>query len=187
MSIGQDLHDPGGKVKFSLGDGVQGDAVFSDCGRYRRRLRRWTGPRFPQRRMLFIGMNPSTADAMADDPTVSREWRHTLRNGFHGYVKCNIGDYRATSPKDLLQPGVVACSDENIDMIAEEAFEADMVVCCWGKVNKALVPAAKGIAWVLQRNRIPLWCFGTNSDGSPKHPLYLRSDTELVPFLRGLS
>jgi hypothetical protein len=175
-------HHPGGKVKTALPPGLRGDAEFSECRCYRRKLRRWIGDQFPERHMLFIGMNPSTADAIANDPTITREWGFAAREKFTGYVKINVGDYRATSPADLLKPGVTACSPENIGVIAEAAKCASAVVVCWGKVNGALKPAATGTAHMLRGLGIDLWCFGTNADGSRKHPLYLRGDTPLVRF-----
>jgi hypothetical protein len=177
----QAAHDPGGKVRLRLAEGVHGDAVMSPDGRHRQIMRRWLGDAFPERYILFIGMNPSTADANVDDPTCAREWTFARREGFSGMVKCNVGDYRATDPKMLLQPGVVAVSDANLPAIRQAAAGAGRVVLCHGKLNKALAPAGKAIVEALKADGIQLWCFGTNADGSPKHPLYLRADTPLVP------
>jgi hypothetical protein len=163
-------HDPGGKVRLRLGEGVRGDAVMSADGRYRQIMRRWLGDAFPERYILFIGMNPSTADATVDDPTCAREWTFARREGFSGMVKCNVGDYRATDPKMLVAPGIVAVSPANIPAIRH------------GKLNKALGPAGREIVETLRSDGVELWCFGTNADGSPKHPLYLRADTPLVRF-----
>ena len=175
-------HDPGGKVRLRLAQGVHGDVVMSPDGRHRQIMRRWLGDRFPDRYILFIGMNPSTADATVDDPTCAREWTFARREGFTGMIKCNVGDYRATDPKMLMLPGVEAVSPANIPAIREAARGAARVVLCHGKLNKALAPAGREIVQTLRADNIPLWCFGTNADGSPKHPLYLRADTPLVPF-----
>ena len=175
-----DKHDPGGKVRLALMPGVKGDAAFSDDGRYRQLMRRWTGDAFPERYMLFIGMNPSTADAAFNDPTCAREWTFARREGFDAMVKANVGDYRATDPKMLLAPGVLASSPENLPAIRVAAAGADRVVLCHGKLNKALAPAGKAVVDALKADGVELWCFGTNGDGSPKHPLYLRGDTPLV-------
>ncbi|WEK05998.1 MAG: DUF1643 domain-containing protein [Candidatus Devosia phytovorans] len=180
MSV--DSHDPGGKVRLALMPGVKGDASFSKDGKYRQLMRRWAGESFPERYILFIGMNPSTADATVNDPTCAREWTFANREGYTAMVKANVGDYRATDPKMLLAPGVVAVSGDNIPAIRTAAAGADFVVLCHGKLNKALAPAGRELVTALKSDGVDLWCFGTNGDGSPKHPLYLRADTPLVRF-----
>jgi len=180
--LSTDQHDPGGKVRLALMPGVNGDATFSADGRYRQLMRRWLGPQFPERYILFIGMNPSTADASVNDPTCAREWTFARREGFDAMVKANVGDYRATDPKMLLAPGVVASSAENLPAIRQAAAGAGMVVLCHGKLNKALAPAGRALVEALRADGMTLWSFGTNGDGSPKHPLYLRADTPLQPF-----
>ena len=173
-------HDPGGKVRLALMQGVKGDAVFSDDGRYRPLMRRWLGEAFPERYILFIGMNPSTADATVNDPTCAREWTFARREGFDAMIKANVGDYRATHPKMLLEPGVVPSSPANLPAIRAAAAGAGKVVLCHGKLNKALAPAGADLVAAMREDGIDLWCFGVNGDGSPKHPLYLRADTPLV-------
>ena len=176
-----DDHDPGGKVRLALPPGVNGDASFTDA-QHRQIMRRWMGDRFPERYVLFIGMNPSTADATVNDPTCAREWNFARREGFTGMVKANVGDYRATDPKSLLAPGVVASSPANLPTILEAARGAALVVICHGKLNKALAPAGREIVSALRADGIRLFCFGINADGSPKHPLYQRLDAPLIPF-----
>lgn len=175
-------HNPGGKVKTALTAGLNGDAAFSQCGRYRRILRRWTGEIFPERHILLCGMNPSTASGEHNDPTITREWGFTVREGYSAFVKVNISDYRATHPKELMKPGIVPVSPENLGVILNAAAEADKVVMCFGRVNRALEDAARQTVAALRDAGIFMWCFGTNKDGSPKHPLYLASDTPLIPF-----
>jgi hypothetical protein len=183
--IDPSAHNPGGKVKLALAAGVNGDAVFSRDGRYRPIMRRWTGDEFPERYILFIGMNPSTADASANDPTCAREWQFALREGYSAMVKTNVGDYRATNPKDLMADGLAVSSPENLPAIRKIAQVAGQVVLCHGKLNPPLAVAAREIVAALREDKIPLWCFGTNGDGSPKHPLYLRADTPIVPYDAG--
>jgi hypothetical protein len=175
-------HDPGGKVRLRLAPGVRGDAVMSADGRYRQIMRRWIGEAFPERYIVFVGMNPSTADATVDDPTCAREWTLARREGFSGMIKCNVGDYRATDPKTLLAPGVAAVSDANLPAIREAAAHADTVVLCHGRLNRALAEAGRELVAALDKDGVELWCLGVNADGSPKHPLYLRADTPLVRY-----
>ncbi|MBN8553562.1 MAG: DUF1643 domain-containing protein [Caulobacterales bacterium] len=176
----QHLHDPGGKVRLALMDGVKGDAAFSANGRYRTLMRRWQGDAFPDHYLLFIGMNPSTADATVNDPTCGREWTFAQREGFDAMIKANVGDYRATHPRMLLEPGVVASSPDNLPAIRRAAAGAAKIIMCHGKLNRALAQAGSALVEALIEDGHDLWCFGTNGDGSPKHPLYLRADTPLV-------
>ena len=174
-------HDPGGRVRLRLMPGVQGDAEFSDH-EHRQLMRRWMGETFPSRYIMFIGMNPSTADATVNDPTCAREWSFAQREGYDAMVKGNVGDYRATDPKMLLAPGVVAVSPANLPSLRAAASHADKVVLCHGKLNKALAPAGRELVATLVADGVPLWCFGTNLDGSPKHPLYLPLTAPLIPY-----
>lgn len=176
-------HDAGGSVKSALPHGLRGDAVFyGDREEYRPLLRRWIGDEFPERYVLFVGMNPSTASADVNDPTITREWGFTSRWGYSGYVKCNIADYRATFPRDLLREDVAPSSKVNLPTIMYQSLAADLVVICHGKLNRALAPLGREVVSGLRELGHDLKCFGVNADGSPKHPLYLRSDTPLVDF-----
>jgi hypothetical protein len=180
----EDRHDAGGKVKTKLPVGMFGDALFrGERDQYRPYLRRWVGQKeFPEPWVCFIGMNPSTATALVNDSTITREWGFTVREGFSGYVKCNVSDYRATDPKDLLKPGLVLESDMNRTCTLAAASGAGLVIVCWGSVNKALAPMAASLLAELRAYDIPLWCFGRNANGSPKHPLYLPNDAKLERY-----
>jgi len=178
-----DRHEAGGKVKTRLLPGVKGDAKFAGKrDEYRPVLRRWRGEKFPDEYAVFIGMNPSTAEAAINDPTITREWSFTEREGLAGYVKCNVADYRATYPSDLLAPGLVLRSEENLKTILALAEGAKLVVACWGSVNKALRPLADETAAALRDAGVQLKCFGLTANGSPKHPVRLAGVTPLISF-----
>jgi len=179
------LHDPGGKVRLALPDGVTGGATFSDCGRYRQSLSRdWAGPGQPARSIMFLGMNPSTAGAEVSDPTCHREVGFAKRWGFNRYLKGNMLDWRATSPKDIPHQLDLACSAANIPAIVAMADEAEIVVMAYGKLHKRYQPVINAIFDAVIASGKPLHCLGVNKDGSAKHPLYLRRDTDLRVFER---
>lgn len=182
----EDVHDPGGKTRTSLAAGVHGDAIFAGTnGQYRPLLRRWIGDIFPAKYAAFVGMNPSTASGVVNDSTITREFSFSRQWGYAGFVKVNVSDYRATYPKDLLALGANELrSSEYWQHVDPVLRNADLVVACWGSVNKALQPLA-----VQMRERLlaldkvrPVMCFGLNRDGNPKHPLYLRTDSVLMPL-----
>jgi hypothetical protein len=182
----QPKHDPGGKVRIQLPNGMIGQAAFSDCQRYRYWLSRsWGGGVGYGPGVLWIGMNPSTADADVDDPTVRREIGFTQRWGFHTYMKCNVMDYRATSPKRLLEKGVLPSSPQNIPTIMRLAERADRIIVCYGVLPPKLQPYADDVVALLDGAGHEMWCLGFSRDGRfPKHPLYLKNDTQLIPFRR---
>jgi hypothetical protein len=176
------LHDPKGKTRTAL-KGVVATADVSPCGRWRRSLTRdWTSPGQAPRAVLWVGMNPSTADALVDDPTCTREQGFTRRWGYTRYLKGNVLDWRATFPTDIPKDPTQACTGANLQALAAMALEAEIVVAAWGKLPHALAPlAARTHAFLVTFGK-PILCLGTNGDGSPKHPLYLRSDSAPRPF-----
>lgn len=178
-----EAHDPGGKVRLRLPDGVIGGATFSDCGRYRQALTRdWTPEGATRRAVLFIGMNPSVADAEASDPTCHRELMFARDWGFTRYLKGNVLDWRATSPKDIPKEPDLACSAQNIPVLTQMAQEAELVVMAYGKLHKRFDGIVAQVIDAMQAEGHALQCLGLNKDGSAKHPLYLRKDTKLMAF-----
>ena len=176
-------HDPGGKVRLKLPDGVIGGATFSRCGRYRQALtREWTPDGAAPRAILFIGMNPSVAAADISDPTCHRELMFARDWGYTRYFKGNMLDWRATSPKDIPVDPKVACSAENIPALVAMAREAETLVLAYGKLHKRFDGIVAEVLNAMQATEKPLMCLGLNQDGSAKHPLYLRKDTLLRQF-----
>lgn len=176
-------HDPGGKVRLKLPDGVIGGATFSPCGRYRQALTRdWTEAGRAPRAILFVGMNPSVAAADISDPTCHRELMFARDWGYSRYLKGNMLDWRATSPKDIPTDPQVACSPDNIPALVAMAQEAETLVLAYGKLHKRFNGVVAEVLAAMQATGKPLMCLGLNKDGSAKHPLYLRKDTPLRDF-----
>jgi len=176
-------HDPGGKVRIKLPDGVEGAARFSNCGRYRQMLMRdWTPEGQAPKVILFVGMNPSVAAEDVSDPTCHRELVFARDWGFTRYLKGNVLDWRATSPKDIPPDPSLACSAQNLPEIRNMAAQADCIVMAYGRMHKRFQPAIEEVLESLDATKKPLMCFGFNQDGSAKHPLCLRKDAQLIPF-----
>ncbi len=186
MSGAETQHDPGGKVRIALPDGVIGGARFSSCGRYRQTLTRdWTPEGTTARAILFVGMNPSVASAEVSDPTCHRELDFARRWGYTRYLKGNVLDWRATSPKDLPADPWEACSPENIPFLRDMAEESVEIVMAYGRLHRRYEPVIQAVIAAMREADKPLKCFGLNKDGSAKHPLYLRKDAELVDYPLG--
>jgi hypothetical protein len=161
-------------------------AILSPDERYRYRLVREDLGLLGTGTLLWIMLNPSTADAHADDPTIRRVRSFTEREGFGRLEVVNLFALRATNP-DALREAEERDEDpvgpENRRHIAEAIAEADRVVAAWG----ALAPGTRAAEVRLQAANLKrgLWCLGETSDGSPRHPLYVKGDQPLVPFLLG--
>ncbi|MCB8877817.1 DUF1643 domain-containing protein [Acidisoma silvae] len=176
------VHSPGGKTSIPLPGHVIGRAKFSKCGRYRQELWRTWGE--TDRYALFIGMNPSTASHLVDDPTCLREWKRAERMGLCGYAKANVLDVRITDSKTLHRLDYSPVSKANLPAILRLASKAEIIVACWGRLHSSLAHYTEGVETALRNNGHTLLCLGQNADGSPKHPLYLRADAELVQYSR---
>jgi len=173
-------HDPGGKVASPLPKGMLGHAEFyGDRDQYRLWLSRVWGK--DSKFVLWVGMNPSTATADVNDPTVTREINFTKDWGYSKYIKCNVMDYRATNQSDLTKPGVAPRSHRNLDTIVSFARDADQIIICYGVLPKSLQMYAQDVVASLQGRQ--LLCLGRTLFGHPRHPLYLRSDTKPEPFV----
>jgi len=177
------MHDPGGKVRIKLPDGVIGGATFSACGRYRQVLTRdWTPEGTEPRTIMFVGQNPSVATADVSDPTCDRELGFARRWGFTRYVKTNMLDWRATEPKDIPHDPGLARSPENLPAILREAGGAEEILLAYGKLHKRFAPIVRETLLALGKSGRPLSCLKLNKDGSAGHPLYISKTTERFPF-----
>lgn len=179
----QDSHDPGGRVRLRLPDGVQGAARFSTCGRYRYEMSRdWTPDGTGARAILFVGQNPSTAEADVSDPTCNRELNYARAWGYTRYLKGNVLSWRATRPADLPHDPDLAQGPETIDALLSMAEASEMILMATGRLHPRFAGKVVEAHAALIRTGLPLMCLGINADGSPKHPLYQRKDLKPIPW-----
>lgn len=176
------IHNPGGKRSFAVAEGTRAGALLSKCGQYRILLWREWGEDDSPPAALWIGMNPSTATDNLDDPTIRKELGFTRRTGLRRYVKANVMDYRATYPQALTAPGISPCSADNLRTIRQAAGRAEIIILAYGSLPRHLSTYAHDVMQILRRDGRDLWAIGLNKDGSPKHPLYVRSDAPLIRF-----
>lgn len=153
-------------------------AEFSPCRRYRYTLwRRWDdGPL-----ISFIGLNPSTADEIHNDPTVTRCIRFAGREGAGGMAMLNLFAFRATDPK-IMKAQADPVGPENDLTIATWVKQSEIVVCCWGSHGRHMERSKALLEQLRQCGADNLHHLGLTKTGEPKHPLYLRADTPLQPF-----
>ena len=170
-------------MRLRLADGILGGADFSACGRYRRLLTRdWTPEGETPRTILWIGINPSTADATVNDPTCGRERTFSADWGYTRYLKGDMLDWRATDPRHLPDDPRLAASPENLPAILSAAGEAEIVVLGYGKLHKRYHGIVEATIAALRAAGADLRCLARNADGSARHPLYLKKTLRPVPF-----
>jgi len=153
-------------------------AVISADGRYRYVLRRWWGGKETiDKPILWVMLNPSTADAEVDDPTIRRCIAFSRSWGYDGMLVGNKYAFRSTDPYALKSLRLAEATGPDNDMwLRRMASVSDRIVLAWGNHGGQLVPGA------LTHTLHDLWCLGRNRDGSPKHPLYLRYNLPLQPW-----
>lgn len=157
-------------------------AEISLDGRYRYRLWREfrTEPGKPDTTVLFVMLNPSTADAMADDPTIRKCVGFGRLWGYTRLDVVNLYAFRATQPADLWKaPAPVGPDNDRV--IAEACREADLVVCAWGahaKDSDRVVAVKKIIR--ASTHDAEVVALGFSKAGHPRHPLMLSYDTARV-------
>jgi hypothetical protein len=155
---------------FLSADGTQGNARFSDCRRYRYALSRVWCAESPT--VLFLMLNPSTADAEKFDPTVRRCFGYAKTWGYGVMRVANLFAYRATKPKDLIEAhrsGVDVIGPENDEAIRSAAKMSDLILCAWG-AKAFSAPRAQAVEAILAE--YPLHCLRETQLGQPVHPLY---------------
>lgn len=149
-------------------------AIFSPCRSYRYLLwRRWEGGN--GKWAHFCGLNPSTADETANDPTIRREIDFCRRWGLSGLLKTNAFAFRATDPR-VMKAQAEPVGPENDSYILCAGMLCGVSVAAWGVHGDHM---NRNVAML---KMIPWMCFGTTKDGHPKHPLYLKKDTQLTPL-----
>lgn len=150
-------------------------ATFSPDGVYRYRLlRRWSRGA----RVVWVMLNPSTADAQRDDPTIRRCIGFSRAWGFGAMEVVNLYALRAT------EPGVVRGHDEpvgpeNDRYIVAAASRGAHVIAAWGAFPWAAA-RADHVLELLMRARRPVRCLGLTRGGHPRHPLYARADARPI-------
>jgi hypothetical protein len=153
-------------------------AQFSDCREYRYVL--WRTWDEGNGHVMFVGLNPSTADETKDDPTIRRCIGFAKRWGFGGIYMLNIFALRSTDPAKLYSDTepIGPRNDEFLRMYADAAGK---IVACWGN-HGAL--NNRGLQVIDMLGMENLFCFKLTKNDNPGHPLYLSKDTEAVPLSR---
>ena len=129
--------------------------------------------------VCFVGLNPSTADTLRDDPTIRKAVGFARLWGFQSIWMANIHAYRATNPK-ALRKTEDPVGPENREWLVGMIEQADLAIAAWGR--ERLTCYAQTLAgWVLSQEKVR--CLGQNQDRTPKHILYLPYTTPVQAVL----
>lgn len=163
---------------------MQKRASLGGAGRYRYSLQRAWDPAGP--RALFVLLNPSTADAQQDDPTLRRCVGFARAYGAGGLEVVNLFALRAPDPR-ALDAAEDPLGPVNRRAQRRAVSRADLVILGWGATRIAEQEAPRFLAclerWrAADRAAPPVLCLGTTRSGAPRHPLYVPGRTPLVTY-----
>jgi hypothetical protein len=142
---------------------------------------RWTPASDPAPLAVFILLNPSTATATVDDPTVRRCRGFARREQCGGLVIVNLFALRATNPRALAgHPDPIG--EHNDRFLTAYTRAADgPVIAGWG-AHGHLHHRATTVTGRLRQAGVSLLCLGLTKTGQPRHPLYLPRTAPLHPW-----
>ncbi len=152
-------------------------ATIDPTGRYRYALwRTWDGD---APRVAFLMLNPSTADARRDDPTIRRCIGFARSWGFGSVEVVNLFAYRTPDP-EVLRRALHPVGPENDRYLRKVARRAQQLIVAWG--NRGALQGRDEAVMRLLRKVGTVYCLGRTQAGHPRHPLYVRKDTTPAPF-----
>jgi hypothetical protein len=156
-------------------------AIISPCGLYRYFLRRTWSNDASHGTCCFIMLNPSTADAMKDDPTIRRCQAFAQSFGCDTLEVVNLFALRSPAPVVLYKaPRDEIVGPSNDHYIMKTAYRARFVICAWGQHGKLFDRGSEVLAMLRAAHVYPQ-ALRINAGGQPAHPLYLPADLE--PFV----
>jgi hypothetical protein len=168
-------------------DYTNNTATFDPSLKYRYTLKRqWAlplGAKEDRGTCMFLMLNPSTADASKDDPTIRRCVGFAQDWGFSGLLVTNLFALRSTDPDQLyVTPEPIGLGNDEV--IVGAAKDCGLVIAAWGTHGAFMNRGAQVLALLEKHNR-PVHHLGLTAGGHPKHPLYLPKTAKSVPFVPG--
>ena len=153
---------------------MEKSAILSADRKYRYVLTRIWDEKKPT--VVFIGLNPSTADEEVDDETIRKCIGYAKRWGYGKLIMVNLFAFRSTDPS-MLKRVEDPVGPDNGSYIQKCVSESNLVIACWGNHGK-LLNRDKALMGSLPN----LVCLKRNKNGTPHHPLYLSKDITPMPY-----
>lgn len=148
-------------------------AMFSECRKYRYALWRIWDESKPL--VMFIGLNPSTANESANDKTIARVIGFATSWGYGGVYMMNLFTYVTKYPTELVKDDN---KEENFKRILEIAGKCKLIMFAWG--NFYVMGRDKELMALIPEGH----CLKQNKNGSPQHPLFVPAETKPQKFVR---
>lgn len=131
--------------------------------------------------VMFIGVNPSRADAVYNDATIIRCINFAKTWGYGSLWFGNLYSYRTPYPSELVKNIATAYNQETEAELEKMIIRCDRIICAWGSWAFIKERSKEVLAMVMQ-HKAP-YCLGVNQDGQPKHPLYLAKNTQMMLYV----
>lgn len=151
-------------------------ALISSDGSYRYWLHRSWGSESPDKTLMIIGLNPSTADAHVDDATIRKSVKFAKTWGMESLLMLNLFAFRSTDPKKLYHVEDPIGLD-NDKYLKGFQHSSAMVLAAWG-AHGSFKDRDKEVLDLIYDP----FCLGVTKDGQPRHPLYIKDDTKPVRY-----
>ena len=157
-------------MALSIKNNILSKAKFSIDKKHRYELsRHWD---LSKSDILFIMLNPSIANEDIDDPTIKRLISFTREFKYGGFFVANLYTYITPYSKTL--DTSIGLTKLNLKTIKNLVNKVDEVIYAWGNSIKE----PQELKNLVKNPK----CFGKNLNGTPKHPLYLSSNSKLIKF-----
>ena len=132
--------------------------------------------------VAFIMLNPSTADADRDDPTLRACMQFAQRWDYAALSVVNLFGYRTPHPK-VLKQAVDPIGAENDTYVLRAVEAAQAVVLGWGNEG-GFLGRDRAVLSLLASHSQKLYYLQCNKSGHPRHPLYIKRDVQLQPLCK---
>lgn len=153
-------------------------AVISDDEVRRYALRRCWDRELPA--VFFLMLNPSTADAAQDDPTIRKCIGFAKSWGYGSLLVGNLWPYRSFDPSRLMSHFDCGEIDEDNEWwICAMHASAHATIAAWGVADIFKYEQGSPAA----RTLLNTYCLKRTKNGSPQHPLYIPGETTPIEFL----
>jgi len=166
------------KIEF-LNVRMRSGAVFDRSENYRYTLWRKWDDQAP--RILFVMLNPSRANEEINDQTIRTCIGFAMHQKFGSMEVVNLFAYRTSDPRILMRARNPIGKD-NDAFILDGCQRSSTIVLAWGNHGRHLERSNYVVSDLIQQTKQNVVCLGITKEGFPRHPLYVKRTTNLVPF-----